>query len=146
MYHTRHGHPEHCEFTVVKTDFYNDIAAYLSRLRSNPHSIRSLEDIVAYNKTHTATEGGVPGTHPAWPVGQDSFDMSCASKGVQDKTYWSALEYIRLKAREEGIDAAMGDGDEEGKLDALLVPCQAEGEVSWQVVAKAGTYLPVRVV
>ncbi|KAK2757532.1 hypothetical protein FQN54_004501 [Arachnomyces sp. PD_36] len=132
---SRIGHPEQSEYTVVKTDFYNNIKEYLSTLSCNPNKIRSLEDIVAFNNKYTTTEGGIPGTHPAWVTGQDSFDMSLATKGVKDETYYKALDFIRCKSREEGIDAALSHGGVE--LDGLLVPIHADGGAAGQVAAKA---------
>ncbi|KAF2967311.1 hypothetical protein GQX73_g6285 [Xylaria multiplex] len=124
-YPSKIGHPEQSEFTV-----------YLAGLIVNPNNIRSLEDITQYNIEHTDKEGGVPGTHPAWPTGQDSFDKSQASKGIEDETYKSALNYIHRKARDEGIDAAL---KYDGKpLDGLLVPVQADGGVAMQIAAQAG--------
>lgn len=125
----------------MKTDFYNDLKAYLADLTTNPRNITSLEDVVAYNIDHTDQEGGIPGTHPAWPIGQDSFDKSLASKGVKDETYHSALAYIRKMSRENGIDAALlWEGS---CLDGLLVPVQAEDGVACQVAAKAGICPPM---
>ncbi|KAI0908195.1 amidase [Ustulina deusta] len=130
------GHPEQSEFTVVKVDFYNDIKKYLSALPTNPNNIRCLEDIIQYNIKHTDREGGVPGTHPAWPTGQDSFEKSQTAKGVEDETYKSALDFIRRKTRDEGIDAALSYN---GKpLDGLLVPVQADDGVAMQIAAQAG--------
>lgn len=121
---------------MVKVDFYNDLKKYLSDLTTNPNSIESLEDVIDYNIEHTEHEGGVPGTHLAWPLGQESFDKSAETKGVQDETYHSALKYVRQKAREEGLDQAlMVDGRE---LDGLLVPVQADGGIAVQLAAQAG--------
>ncbi|KAI1120298.1 amidase signature domain-containing protein [Nemania abortiva] len=124
------------EFEVVKVEFYRSLAIYLSTLENNKGRMLSLEDIVAYNIKHTDTEGGVPGTHPAWPTGQDNFDRCIESKDDGEAVYSKALKYIRQKSREEGIDAALmheGSG-----LDGLLVPVQAEGGVACSVAAKAG--------
>jgi amidase len=121
---------------VVKTEFYNHLKSYLARLTTNPHKIKTLEDVVAYNLKHTIEEGGIAGTHPAWPTGQDNFDRSLASKGAEDDTYQHALAFIRKKSREEGIDAALSGGG--SQFDALLVPVQADGGVACQVAAKAG--------
>ncbi|KAI0100849.1 amidase [Nemania sp. FL0031] len=135
-YPSKTGHPEQSEFTVVKVDFYNDIKKYLAGLVVNPHNIRSLEDIIQYNIKHTEKEGGVPGTHPAWPTSQDSFDKSQAAMGIEDETYRSALEFIRRKTRDKGIDAALSyDGE---LLDGLLVPVQADDGVAMQIAAQAG--------
>ncbi|KAI0549710.1 amidase [Xylaria curta] len=135
-YPSKIGHPEQSEYSVVKVDFYNDLKKYLAGLTVNPNNIRSLEDVVEYNIKHTEREGGVPGTHPAWPTGQDSFEKSLASKGIEDETYKSALSFIQRKTREEGIDAAL---HYEGKpLDGLLVPVQADDGVAMQIAAQAG--------
>ncbi|OAT05815.1 amidase [Blastomyces gilchristii SLH14081] len=136
-YPTKQGHPEQSQFTVVKTEFYNDLKTYLSNLAANPNNIRSLDDVVKYNATHAEKEGGRPGVHPAWPSGQDSFEMSLETGGVMDETYHHALAYIRRKSREEGIDAALSRGDGR-QLDGLLVPLQADSGVGCQVAAKAG--------
>ena len=124
------------EFEVVKVEFYRSLQDYLVTLGGNNEGVLSLEDVVAYNVRHTDQEGGVPGTHPAWPTGQDNFDRCLESKDCDDAVYSKALEYIVRKSREEGIDAAMRDG--EGELDGLLVPLQAEGGVACSVAAKAG--------
>ncbi|KAJ8123738.1 hypothetical protein ONZ43_g379 [Nemania bipapillata] len=135
-YPSKIGHPEQSEFTVVKVDFYNDVKNYLASLIVNPNNIQSLEDIIQYNIIHTEREGGVSGTHPAWPTGQDSFDKSQSSMGIEDETYRSALDFIRRKTRDEGIDAALRyDGE---LLDGLLVPVQADDGVAMQIAAQAG--------
>ena len=85
---------------------------------------------------HTAEEGGIPGTHPAWPTGQDCFDKCIESKDWPEERYLKALQYIRRKSREEGIDAPLKL--EDGNLDGLLVPLQADGRVACSVAAKAG--------
>lgn len=122
----------------MKTDFYNDIRDYLANLAANPRNIRSLEDIIAFNREHADEEGGLPGRHDAWPTGQDVFEQSAATRGVEDETYRQALEFIRRKSRSEGIDAALSD--DEGPLDGLVVPVQAESGLANQVAAKAGGF------
>lgn len=124
------------EFEVVKTEFYRSLRSYLCNLAKNDNGIHSLEDVVAYNVQHTDQEGGVPGTHPVWPTGQDNFDRCLDSRNGSDDKYREALAYIRRKSREEGIDAALKDGG--GALDGLLVPLQADGGVACSVAAKAG--------
>jgi len=124
------------EFEVVRTEFYHSLRSYLGGLAKNEEKILSLEDVVAYNVQHTAREGGIPGTHPAWPTGQNNFDRCLESKDWPEGTYLKALAYIRRKSREEGIDAALRfDGD---NLDGLLVPLQVDGGVACSLAAKAG--------
>ena len=124
------------EFEVVKVEFYRSLRSYLGTLGENRNNILSLEDVVAYNVKHTDQEGGIPGTHPAWPTGQDNFDRCLKSKDTGDTIYNKALEYIRRQSRERGIDAAMGAGED--TLDGLLVPLQADGGVACSLAAKAG--------
>jgi hypothetical protein len=100
---TSRGYPNQSEYTVVKVDFYNNIQEYLVELKNT--TLRSLEDLVAFNHAHNTIEGGTPGAHPAFASGQDSFLVSLESKGVKDDAYWQALDYIRRITREEGIDA-----------------------------------------
>jgi amidase len=124
------------EFEVVRIEFYHSLRPYLSGLAKNEEKTSSLEDVVAYNIQHTTQEGGAPGTHPAWPTGQDNFDKCLESKDWPEEAYLKALEYIRRKSREEGIDAALRF---EGRnLDGLLVPLQADGGVACSLAAKAG--------
>ncbi|EOA85391.1 uncharacterized protein SETTUDRAFT_118230 [Exserohilum turcica Et28A] len=134
-YGTTRGHPNESEYTVVKTDFYNNIQTYLSGLENT--SIRSLEDMVAYNYANDGTEAGYswPRGHPAFYSGQDGFLASLRTKGVMDATYHAALAFTRHSAREAGIDAALAN---EGgpRLDALLVPPDV-GQ-SYQIAAQAG--------
>jgi amidase len=123
------------EFEVVRTEFYRSLQSYLNELEET--KIYSLEDVVTYNIQHTTQEGGVPRTHPAWPTGQDNFDRCIESKDWPEDIYLKALEYIRRKSRDEGIDTALRlEGDD--NLDGLLVPLQADGGVACSVAAKAG--------
>ena len=120
----------------MKVDFYNNIKSYLAEL--NNTKIRSLEDIVAYNYANDGTEGGSPWPLgvPAFYSGQDGFLASLETKGVQNETYWQALEFCRKSTRERGIDAALAQGPNGTKLDALLVP--PEVGQTYQIAAQAG--------
>ncbi|ODV84779.1 hypothetical protein CANARDRAFT_200305 [[Candida] arabinofermentans NRRL YB-2248] len=132
------GFTNESEFTVVKADFYNDIKKYLAQL--NNTNIRSLEDIVEYNYANDGTEGGNPGTLPAFASGQDSFLASLEWKGVYNETYYQALDYIHRTTREEGIDYALNYTDpstgENFQLDGLIVPTSVS--VTYQQAAMAG--------
>ncbi|EMD94716.1 hypothetical protein COCHEDRAFT_1167811 [Bipolaris maydis C5] len=133
-YGSTRGYPNESEYTVVKTDFYNNIRAYLSSLENT--SIRSLEDIVAYNYANDGTEGGNPwpGGIPAFYSGQDGFLASLETRGLMDETYFQALSFIQRTTREEGIDAALVHNGR--RIDALLVPPDV-GQ-TYQVAAQAG--------
>ena len=124
-YGTTRGYPNESEYSVVKVDFYNDIIAYLAELDNT--NIRSLEDIVEYNVHNFGSEGGLPGIHPAFGSGQDSFETILAAKGIMNETYYQALEFVQRTSREEGIDGALAaippnHPSGKTKLDALLVP------------------------
>ncbi|ODM22444.1 putative amidase [Aspergillus cristatus] len=131
-YGTARGYPNESEYTYIKADFYNDIKAYLAELDNT--SMRSLEDLVAYNAENAGSEGGHPNVHPAFASGQDGFEASLATKGVMDETYWQALSFCRRTTREEGIDAALQHGDR--VLDGLLVPPDVAQSI--QIAAQAG--------
>jgi amidase len=133
-YGTTRGYPNESEYTVVKVDFYNNIRDYLAELSNT--DIRSLEDIVQYNIDNVGTEGGLPGIHPAFGSGQDSFLASLETKGNMDETYFQALKFCQRSTREEGIDAALDYFGNGTKLDALLVPPDV-GQ-TYQIAAQAG--------
>ncbi len=63
-------------------------------------------------------------------------DKCLESKDWPDDIRLKALEYIRKKSREEGIDAALRFGQK--SLDGLLVPLQADKGVACSLAAKAG--------
>ncbi|KAK0837730.1 hypothetical protein LTS02_017913, partial [Friedmanniomyces endolithicus] len=131
-YGTTRGYPNESEYTYVKVDFYNNIAAYLSELSNT--NIRSLADIVQYNIDNDGTEGGTPGISPAFGSGQDGFLASLATGGIMDQTYWEALAFCQRTTCEDGIDAALYANG--AFLDALLVPPDV-GQ-SYQIAAQAG--------
>ncbi|KAF4537197.1 Amidase [Lasiodiplodia theobromae] len=136
-YGTTRGFPNESEYTYIKVDFYNDIARYLADL--NNTSIRTLDDIVAYNNANPGSEGGLPGVHPAFASGQDGFLASLATKGEMNETYWQALHFCQKATREDGIDAALvwrGANGEVTKLDALLAPTDVAQAP--QIAAQAG--------
>ncbi|KAJ4311645.1 hypothetical protein N0V94_007844 [Neodidymelliopsis sp. IMI 364377] len=133
-YGSTRGYPNESEYTVVKTDFYNNIKTYLSELQNT--NIRSLEDIVAYNYANDGTEGGFPwpGGIPAFYSGQDGFLASLETTGVMNETYYQALSFSQQSTREYGIDAALANGGT--PVDALLVPPDV-GQ-TYQLAAQAG--------
>ena len=106
----------------MKTDAYNDINAYLSQLSES--SVKSVENIYAFNIQNAGTEGAEPGDVPGFPSGQvkppfriqrtssllikqDDLHEVVKSRGMEDETYFKALQYIRCQCRDRGIDAAL---------------------------------------
>ncbi|KAH6649057.1 amidase signature domain-containing protein [Truncatella angustata] len=136
---TTRGYPNESEYTVIKVDFYNNIKTYLSELENT--DMRSLEDIIAYNYANDGTEGGYAYGNQsghqtgmaAFSSGQDGFLNSAATKGVQDETYWQALEFVQTSTR-NGIDFALKHNGT--NLAGLLVP-SVVGQ-TYQVAAQAG--------
>jgi amidase len=63
--------PEKSESTVCCVDFYNDLKSYLSELSNT--SVRSVEDVIAFNDAHSKEEGARPGDNPACPKGHDTL-------------------------------------------------------------------------
>ena len=135
-YGTTRGFPNESEYTYIKVDFYNNIKTYLSEVENT--DMHSLEDIVAYNYANDGSEGGNewPLGNPAFYSGQDGLLASLETKGIQDDSYFQALEFCHRKTREEGIDAALAKGPNGGKLDALLVP--PDVAQAPQIAAQAG--------
>lgn len=132
-YASKRGHPEESEYTYIKVDFYNDIKRYLSEVENT--KMRCLEDIVQYNYENDSLEGGYPWPrgHPAFYSGQDGFLASVETKGVQDETYWKALEFCQSSCR-KGIDDALNYKGK--KLSGLLFP--PDVEQAGQIAAQAG--------
>ncbi|KAK5937553.1 hypothetical protein PMZ80_010173 [Knufia obscura] len=134
-YGTTRGFPNESEFTVVKVDFYNNIATYLSEL--NNTNIRSLSDIVRYNNENSGTEGGTPyiegNGNIAFYSGQDSFLASLESGGVRDEIYYQALHFTQSTCK-DAIDYALTAYTRD-PLSALLVPSSV-GQ-TYQVAAQA---------
>jgi amidase len=130
---TKRGYPNESEYSVVKVDFYNNIKTYLSELENT--EMRSLEDIVQYNYDNDGTQGGYawPLGTPAFYSGQDGFLASLESKGIQDDTYFQALEFTQTSTR-SGIDSALTYNGK--KLSGLLVP--PEEAQTYQIAAQAG--------
>ncbi|KAK2670745.1 Amidase signature (AS) superfamily [Fusarium oxysporum f. sp. vasinfectum] len=123
------------EYTYIKVDFYRNIETYLSEVKNT--NVRNLEDIVKFNKQYDGVEGGYPYKNgkgiPAFASGQDGFLASLKSKGVQDETYWQALEFCQSSCRKGINDALTYKGK---KLSGLLVPPQVAQAP--QIAAQAG--------
>ncbi|RJE21941.1 amidase family [Aspergillus sclerotialis] len=131
-YGSTRGYANESEYSYVKVDFYNNFRDYLAEV--NNTDIKSVEDLVQYNKVNYGSEGGYPGIHPAFGSGQDGLIASLESKGIMNETYFQALEFCHRTTREEGIDAALKHKD--GKLDGLLVPPNVAQSI--QIAAQAG--------
>ncbi|ETN43256.1 uncharacterized protein HMPREF1541_02415 [Cyphellophora europaea CBS 101466] len=135
-YGSTRGYPNESEYTVVATDFYNNIKTYLSELENT--NIRTLEDIVDFQYANDGSEGGHPWPSgiPAFYSGQDGFLASLDTMGEHDEEYFQALSFTQSKTR-AGIDSALGLLDSASpKLNGLLVPPDV-GQ-TYQIAAQAG--------
>ncbi|KAK4865748.1 hypothetical protein LT330_009181 [Penicillium expansum] len=131
-YGTTRGYSNESSYSYIKVDFYNNLRDYLSEV--NNTNVRTVEDLVQYNIDNYGSEGGLPGIHPAFGSGQDGLLASLESKGIMDETYFQALEFCRRTTREEGIDAALKQGNV--TLDGLLIPPDVAQSV--EIAAQAG--------
>lgn len=134
-YGTTRGYPNESEFTVVKVDFYNNIAKYLSEVTNT--DVKTLADIVDYNNNNDGTEGGTPylnGGIPQFWSGQDAFLESLATGGIYNETYWQALNFTQTTTK-TGIDHALTAYSNGTRLSGLLVPPDV-GQ-TYQIAAQA---------
>jgi amidase len=96
-------------FTVLLFEFKAGIAGYLAGLQHT--SMRSLADLIAFNRANCAVEMKY--------FGQEAFEIAEQTSGdLTDPVYLAArAECVRL-SRTEGIDAALAGG----QLDAIVAP------------------------
>jgi amidase len=97
------------EGIVLSTEFKADVNAYLA---TTPPAVtsRTLADLIAFNQSRQPRELGL--------FGQELFEKSQATKGLDDPTYGQALANSRRLARQDGIDKMLS----EYRLDALVAP------------------------
>lgn len=130
--------PSISEITVSAIQTYYLTNTYLSKLTNT--SIRTLDDIVAYNNANSGSEGGHPHDLAAFPDGQALFEQCVETKGIKTPEYHAALKHITSQCRENGIDAALKHTDvftgRATDLDALLFCDVKRGGI--QIAAQAG--------
>lgn len=101
-----------------------------------------------YNIDNTGTEGGVPGTDPAFESGEDGFLASLETKGIMDATYDQALEFCQrttgsrrcraghIRSRPGGISAVDAPSRNFGRhQDALWA--RALVQIDWAEAARS---------
>lgn len=93
--------------TILQTEFKVDLNAYLA---STPASVttRTLADLIAFNTANAEKEMPL--------FGQELFEASQATNGLEDPKYVAALANARRLAGPEGIDRILTAG----KLDAIV--------------------------
>ncbi len=97
------------EGIVLSVEFKADVNAYLATTPAAVKS-RSLADLIAFNHTREARELGL--------FGQELFEKSEATKGLDDPGYVAALANAKRLAGTEGIDKLLA----QYHVDALVAP------------------------
>jgi amidase len=110
------------EFTVLLTELKADLAAYLKDSPA-PIPVRSLADVIAFNKANPARELAL--------FGQETFERAEKSKGLADPAYKKARAVSLAAAGPNGIDRLL----RLHKLDALVGPTMP---ASWPIDAVHG--------
>jgi len=110
------------EFKVLLMEFKSGLADYL---KSSPASlpVRTLADVIAFNKAHAAREMPL--------FGQDIFEKAEATKGTNDPGYKKARARSLELAGAQGIDRLM----KENRLHALVGPTMPP---AWKIDAVNG--------
>lgn len=98
-----------CEFEILLYEFKDGLNAYLKGLGANAR-VRSLEDLIAFNKRETSRE--MP------HFGQEIFEMAQKKGPLTTPAYRRAMATCRARSRTLGIDAVMT----KHRLDALVAP------------------------
>ena len=103
------GKYDEAENEVLLYEFKDGINAYL-RSRGNTTKLKSLEDLIAFNKANASRE--MP-----W-FGQEQFERAQSRGMLTDTKYRDALALCRTLSRAQGIDAVVA----KHQLDAIIAP------------------------
>jgi amidase len=95
------------EFTVLKYEFKDGLERYL---RAHDAPVKSLAELVAFNRAHAAEEMPF--------FGQELLEQTAALGTLDTAEYRKAARDAKRLAGPEGIDAALAKHD----LDALIAP------------------------
>jgi len=110
------------EFAVLLTEFKAGLHDYL-RTSPAPLPVRSLADVIAFNRAHAAQELAL--------FGQDIFDSAEKTKGLADPAYKKARATSFRAAGPNGIDRLL----KAHRLDALVGPTMPP---AWKIDAVNG--------
>ena len=106
------GQTDDSEFDLLLYEFKADLNSYLGQLNSNV-AVRSLADVIAFNKANAARELRF--------FGQEIMEQAEQKGPLTDKKYLAELAKNRRLMREKGIDATLTAH----RLDAIVAPTQA---------------------
>lgn len=104
------GKWDEAELEVLLYEFKADLDSYLA---GTDAPVKSLAELIEFNKKNTATEMPY--------FGQELFEQAQAKGSLNDKAYKDARSKARRLAGPEGIDAAL----QSQKLDALIAPAMS---------------------
>jgi amidase len=110
------------EFSVLLTELKADLNAYLKGSPA-PIPVRTLADVIAFNKAHAAQEMPL--------FGQDTFEKSEKTKGLDDPAYRKARARSFELAGPQGIDRLLKEHD----VVALVGPTMPP---AWKIDAVNG--------
>jgi amidase len=119
------------ELTVLLYEFKVDVAKYLRRLHHT--SMRTLADLIAFNKEHCVEEMTY--------FGQELFELAEATTGLSDPVYRDARKLCVDLTRRHGIDKVM----RENRLDAIVAPTYSFGSSAPAVAGYPNISLPTGV-
>ncbi len=106
------GKYDEAETEVLLYEFKDGINSYL-RSRGSTAKVKTLDDLIAFNKENAAKE--MP-----W-FGQEQFERAQAKGLLTDTKYRDALSTCRTLSRAQGIDAVLA----KHRLDAIVAPSNA---------------------
>ena len=119
-----HGKYDDSEFDAMLYEFRDGINRYLSSTQPGV-SVRSLEDLIAFNEKNAARE---------MPYFAQEILLQAQKKGpLTEKAYLDALAKNRLMSRKQGIDAVL----EKDKLHAIVAPA---GGPAWLIDLVTGDH------
>jgi amidase len=98
------------EQTILKTELKADLGAYLATTSPDQVPSRTLADLIAFNKAHADRELPL--------FGQELFEASEATKGLDDPDYLKAKAEAHRLAGPDGIDAMLAANN----VTALVAP------------------------
>jgi amidase len=96
------------ELTVLLFEIKADMAKYLAPLRGT--EMRSLSDLIAFNKAHCAEEMKY--------FGQEWFELAEETTGLRDPAYLAARANCVMRTRAQGIDRVI----RQQHVDAIVAP------------------------
>jgi amidase len=117
------------EFTVLLTELKAGMAEYL---RGSPAAIpvRTLADLIAFNKAHMEVEMPL--------FGQDTFELAEKTKGLDDPSYKSARATSLRAAGRNGIDRLLKENDVIALVGPTMPPAWKIDAVNGDQIAGGG--------